>query len=61
MDHLNVKECLINGIQYKCRTCLNPGATVCLLDEEFINAKTRLDLLKDVGELKVMVVVSINN
>ena len=41
MDNFNVKECLINGIKYKCRTCLNPAATVCPLNDEFKNAKTR--------------------
>lgn len=60
MDSFNVKECYINGIQYKCRTCLNPGLTVCSLNEKFKNAKTWLDLLKDAGQLKVIVAARIN-
>lgn len=57
MDNTVVKECFINGIIYKCRTCFDPGATVCSLNEEFKNAKTWRDLLKDVGQLKVIVIV----
>ncbi|TMW51204.1 hypothetical protein DOY81_003681 [Sarcophaga bullata] len=52
MDISGVKECFINGVTYKCRTCFDPGATVCSLNEEFKNAKTWRDLLKDVGQLK---------
>ncbi|KNC28964.1 hypothetical protein FF38_13785 [Lucilia cuprina] len=46
----NKKECLINGISYKCRTCFDPGRTVYSLLDDAFNAKSWRDLLRDIGQ-----------
>lgn len=61
MNSLDMKGCFINRTNYKCRTCFDPGETVCSLNEEVKNAKTWRDLLRDVGQLKVIMLETIPN
>ncbi|XP_065366542.1 zinc finger protein 709-like [Calliphora vicina] len=52
MTSLIKNECFINGVQYKCRTCFDPGQTVYPLTDEANSTKTWRDLLKDVAPLQ---------
>ncbi|XP_065361487.1 zinc finger protein 91-like [Calliphora vicina] len=47
-------ECLINGIQYKCRTCFDPGQSVYSLTAECSNSKTWRDLLKEIAQFQAI-------
>ncbi|XP_065363358.1 uncharacterized protein LOC135956717 [Calliphora vicina] len=52
MSSNSKNECFINGIQYKCRTCFDPGQAVYSLTDECSNSKTWCDLLKDIAQLQ---------
>ncbi|XP_037805814.1 zinc finger protein 845-like [Lucilia sericata] len=49
MSNVIKSECFINGIQYKCRTCFDPGQIIYSLRDEANNAKTWRELLKDIA------------
>lgn len=60
MASVDKNECLINGVQYKCRTCFDPGRTIYHLTDAASNKKTWLDLLKDIAQLQVKNVKNIS-
>lgn len=53
MNNIIKNECFINGVEYKCRTCFDPGQILYPLTDEIDKAKTWRDLLKDLAQFQV--------
>lgn len=49
----NVKKCFINGVEYKCRTCFDPGSDIYSLNKESGKIKSWRDLLIEMIKLQV--------